>query len=82
MAEATTWDDELITADLDLDRCTLGRTTIFDFAAHRRRKPMAPSPARSAPFRLLAEPVMQTWLGSVVGGALWTTSVFRRPGTR
>ena len=36
MAEATTWDDELITADLDLDRCTLGRTTIFDFAAHRR----------------------------------------------
>ena len=36
MAEATTWDDELITADLDLDRCTLGRTTIFDFAAHRQ----------------------------------------------
>ena len=36
MAEATTWDDELITADLDFDRCALGRMTIFDFAAHRR----------------------------------------------
>ena len=36
MAEATTWDDELVTADLDLDMCTLGRTTIFNFAAHRR----------------------------------------------
>ena len=36
MAEATTWGDELITADLDLARCELGRTTIFDFAAHRR----------------------------------------------
>ena len=36
MAEATTWDDEIITAELDFSRCTLGRTTIFDFAAHRR----------------------------------------------
>ena len=36
MAQATTWDDELITADCDLDTCTLGRTTIFNFAAHRR----------------------------------------------
>ena len=36
MAEATTWDDELITADLDFDRCALGRSTIFNFAAHRR----------------------------------------------
>ena len=36
MAEATTWDDELVVADLDLDQCTLGRTSIFNFAAHRR----------------------------------------------
>jgi predicted amidohydrolase len=36
MAEATTWDDELITADLDFARCELGRRTIFNFAAHRR----------------------------------------------
>ncbi len=36
MAQATSWDDELITADCDLDMCTLGRTTIFDFARHRR----------------------------------------------
>ena len=36
MAEATSWDDELITADCDLDRCTLGRTTIFAFDRHRR----------------------------------------------
>ena len=36
MAEATSWDDELITADCDLDRCTLGRTTIFAFDKHRR----------------------------------------------
>ena len=35
-AQATTRDDELITADLDLDRCTLGRTTIFAFDKHRR----------------------------------------------
>jgi predicted amidohydrolase len=36
MAMATSWDDELVTADCDLDMCMLGRTTIFDFAAHRR----------------------------------------------
>ena len=42
MAEATTWDDELITADLDLDRCILGRTTIFNFAAHRRPEAYVP----------------------------------------
>ena len=36
MAEATTWGDELITADCDLDACTLGRTTIFAFDKHRR----------------------------------------------
>jgi predicted amidohydrolase len=36
MAQATSWDDELITADCDLDRCTLGRTTIFAFDKHRR----------------------------------------------
>ena len=36
LAQATSWDDELITADCDLDRCTLGRTTIFAFDKHRR----------------------------------------------
>ncbi len=36
MAEATSWSDELITADCDLDRCRLGRTTIFAFDRHRR----------------------------------------------
>jgi predicted amidohydrolase len=36
MAMATSWDDELITADCDLDMCTLGRTTIFAFDKHRR----------------------------------------------
>ena len=36
MAQATSWDDELITADCDLDRCILGRTTIFAFEKHRR----------------------------------------------
>ena len=36
MAEATSWGDELITADCDLDRCVLGRTTIFAFDKHRR----------------------------------------------
>lgn len=36
MAEATSWGDELITADCDLDRCALGRTTIFAFDKHRR----------------------------------------------
>jgi predicted amidohydrolase len=36
MAQATSWDDELVTADCDLDVCTLGRTTIFAFDRHRR----------------------------------------------
>lgn len=36
LAQATSWSDELITADCDLDRCTLGRTTIFAFDRHRR----------------------------------------------
>ena len=36
MAQATSWDDELITADCDMDMCTLGRTTIFAFDKHRR----------------------------------------------
>ena len=36
MAQATSWDDELIVADCDLDMCRLGRSTIFNFAAHRR----------------------------------------------
>lgn len=33
---ATSWDDELITADCNLDMCALGRTTIFAFDKHRR----------------------------------------------
>lgn len=36
IAMADTWDDQLITADANLDLCTLGRTTVFEFAAHRR----------------------------------------------
>jgi predicted amidohydrolase len=36
VAQATSWDDELITADCNLDMCTLGRTTIFAFEKHRR----------------------------------------------
>lgn len=36
IAQAGTWDDELITAELNLDMCTLGRTTIFAFDRHRR----------------------------------------------
>jgi predicted amidohydrolase len=36
MAMATSWGDELVTADCDLDMCTLGRTTIFAFEKHRR----------------------------------------------
>ncbi|MDE2515702.1 MAG: N-carbamoyl-D-amino-acid hydrolase [Rhodospirillales bacterium] len=36
IAAASTWDDELVTADCDLDLCTLGRTTIFAFDRHRR----------------------------------------------
>ncbi len=33
---ARTLDDELIVADADLDECTFNKTTIFNFAAHRR----------------------------------------------
>jgi predicted amidohydrolase len=36
MAMATSWDDELVTADCDLAMCELGRTTIFAFDKHRR----------------------------------------------
>ena len=36
MAQATSWDDELVTADCNLDMCVLGRTTIFAFDRHRR----------------------------------------------
>lgn len=36
MAQATSWDDELIVAEADLGKCELGRKTIFDFARHRR----------------------------------------------
>jgi predicted amidohydrolase len=36
VAQATSWDDALITADCTLAQCTLGRTTIFNFEKHRR----------------------------------------------
>jgi predicted amidohydrolase len=36
MAQATSWGDEVIVADCDLDVCRLGRTTIFAFDKHRR----------------------------------------------
>ncbi len=36
MAQATSWGDELITVEADLAMCELGRSTIFNFAAHRR----------------------------------------------
>ena len=36
VAMATSWGDELVTADCDLDQCKLGRSTIFDFERHRR----------------------------------------------
>ena len=36
LAQATSWGDELVTADCDLNVCTLGRTTIFAFDRHRR----------------------------------------------
>jgi predicted amidohydrolase len=36
MAQATSWDDELITADCNLEMCTLGRSTVFNFEKHRR----------------------------------------------
>jgi predicted amidohydrolase len=36
VAQATSWGDEVVVADCDLDACRLGRETIFDFARHRR----------------------------------------------
>jgi len=36
VAQAHTMDDELITAKADLDLCAFNKTTIFNFAAHRR----------------------------------------------
>jgi len=36
MVEAETEDDELIVHACDLDDCTFGKETIFDFARHRR----------------------------------------------
>ncbi len=36
IAKAETEDDELITADCDFDLCAFGKSTIFDFARHRR----------------------------------------------
>jgi predicted amidohydrolase len=36
VARSTTLGDELITADCDLDQCMFYKTTVFDFAAHRR----------------------------------------------
>ncbi|WP_110600270.1 N-carbamoyl-D-amino-acid hydrolase [Salinicola lusitanus] len=36
VARAQTEEDELITATCDMERCQFGKTTIFDFARHRR----------------------------------------------
>jgi predicted amidohydrolase len=36
LAQATTWEDELVTADCNLDQVQLGRKTIFAFDQHRR----------------------------------------------
>lgn len=36
VAMADSWEDQLVTYDCDLDMCRLGRTSIFNFAAHRR----------------------------------------------
>ena len=36
VARAATEGDELLVHACDMDRCTLGKTTIFDFARHRR----------------------------------------------
>jgi predicted amidohydrolase len=36
VAQARTLEDELITAECDLDACNFGKETIFNFAAHRR----------------------------------------------
>ena len=42
IAQATTWDDELIIADCNLNQCQLGRTTIFAFDKHRRPEAYTP----------------------------------------
>ena len=36
LAQATTWDDEVIIADCNLDQVQLGRKTVFDFDKHRQ----------------------------------------------
>ncbi len=36
VAQSRTLGDELIVADCDLDSCTFGKETVFNFAAHRR----------------------------------------------
>ncbi|SES37156.1 Predicted amidohydrolase [Tranquillimonas rosea] len=36
IARATTEEDELITAEMDTERCAFGKSTVFNFAAHRR----------------------------------------------
>ena len=36
LAQATTEGDELVVAECDLDECVFGRSTIFNFKAHRR----------------------------------------------
>ncbi len=46
MAQATSWQDELITADCDLDQCTLGKTTVFAFDKHRRPEAYGPITAQ------------------------------------
>lgn len=47
IAQATTWDDELIVADCNLDQCQLGRTTIFAFDKHRRPEAYTPITAQT-----------------------------------
>lgn len=36
IARATTEEDELIVAEADFDKCAFGKSTVFNFAAHRR----------------------------------------------
>ena len=47
IAQATTWDDELVVADCNLDQCQLGRTTIFAFDKHRRPEAYTPITAQT-----------------------------------
>jgi predicted amidohydrolase len=47
LAQATSWGDELIVADCDLAMCELGRSTIFNFAAHRRTEAYGPITAQT-----------------------------------